>query len=119
MLLIDCRKAWLGLIGLIGFSAVALGAVGAHAGLAADAAALAEKASWYQLLHAVALLSVSGSESKWRWITYTGWLGGIIFFCGSLYAKAFGMAAGAPLAPFGGTLLMLGWLFLPLIAKKT
>ncbi len=103
-------RVWSVFSGFAGFTAVAMGAAGAHALSDATQAALVEKAALYQLMHAVALLCVSSRKSRGWNLARCLWLGGIIFFCGSLYVKAFSGALHAPLAPAGGMLLMLGWL---------
>ena len=100
--------------GLLGFSAIILGAVGTHAVHDQAAQALIEKASLYQLIHAVALLAFHQRTQKAARITQYCWIGGTILFSGSLYLKAFAITASAPLAPFGGVLLMAGWLALQL-----
>lgn len=101
---------WFVIAGITGFTAVLMGAAGAHAVQDAAQAALVEKAALYQLLHAVALLSVAGHNGRGWTLARYDWLGGIMLFCGSLYIKALSGAAHAPLAPMGGVLLMLGWL---------
>ena len=111
-------KYWLALGGLYGFLAVALGAVGAHA-LAQQAGAQAmlrwHTAEDYNFHHALALLAVGLLSLTRPSLTLTLSGGcfalGVPLFCGSLYALALGQIS-APLAPFGGTLLMLGWLLL-------
>jgi uncharacterized membrane protein YgdD (TMEM256/DUF423 family) len=101
---------WLGIAALFGLTGVAASAIGAHAAQGALAHELIMQASCMQLFHAVLLVALHGHHG--RWLTYGRWLlaGGMVFFCGSLYAKAFLMLEHAPLAPFGGSCLMLGWL---------
>lgn len=103
------KKIIYALPGLLGLSAIALGAIGAHAVTDAAAAATIEKASFYQLIHAVVLLVMLPRTGKMAWAISACWLIGIMLFSGSLYSKAFGLTAHAPLAPMGGMLLMLGW----------
>ncbi len=43
---------------------------------------------------------------------------GILAFCGAVYALAFAGIHAGPLAPLGGTLLMLGWALLGLSALR-
>lgn len=98
------------LAALTGCTALALGAVSAHMVADSAAAALVEKASFYQLVHALLLWNLSRRQ-EWllkiaRWLL----LAGILLFCGSFYAKALLMLEHAPLAPLGGSCLMLGWL---------
>lgn len=117
-------RIWLFIGGLNGALAVALGAIAAHAfGPAASDAtrAMFETAVRYHLIHSLALLAVAaiaphlqGTGSQ-RLILAAGsaFTAGIVLFCGGLYTlSGLGMAAGAQSAPFGGTLLILGWLML-------
>lgn len=110
-------RLWLILAGVSGAVAVAMGAVAAHV-VSGDAVAagLVDKASRYQLTHALALLAVAVlAEHHPSWpVTAAGGLfviGGVLF-CGSLYALAFHLVATTPLAPVGGSSFILGWLFL-------
>jgi uncharacterized membrane protein YgdD (TMEM256/DUF423 family) len=103
--------------GILGFSGVALGAFGAH-GLKATLEAGNQLENWktavfYQLVHAVALLAVSGkpaAASRLGWC----WLAGIICFSGSLYWIALGGPVKLlwPVTPLGGLLLLVGWAML-------
>ena len=103
--------------GLLGFSGVALGAFGAH-GLKTTLEAGGqlknwEKAVFYQLVHAVALLTVAfagrpilaAGKIGWCWIT------GVACFSGSLYWLALGGPIKLlwPVTPLGGLLLLCGW----------
>jgi uncharacterized membrane protein YgdD (TMEM256/DUF423 family) len=109
------ERNWGVVAGLSGFIAVVMGAVGAHAVADARVAALVETASLYQLIHAVALLWLSGARGKYvpaaRWL----FLIGTVLFCGALYLKATtGWDTVVRLAPFGGVSFMLGWLVIAL-----
>ena len=104
------KLGWLVVIGLLSASAVALGAVAAHA-LPEPAAAAVERASTYQLVHAIALLTLAGANGAWfsaaRWLM----LAGVMAFSGAIYAKhLLGLPALGALAPLGGTLLITSWL---------
>ena len=106
----------------LGFVGVGLGAIGSHylrerleANNRMDAW---RTATQYQLLHAVALFSLSLLQSKphpFKGAEYlwTGrlWVAGVVLFSGSIYVLCldgpkfpFG-----PLTPAGGVLLMAGW----------
>lgn len=98
--------------GLLGFCAIAMGAVGAHAISDASAQLFIERASFYQLTHAVALLALRTAAGRAAHVARLCFVLGVLLFCGSLYAKGFALVSHAPLAPMGGTLLMLGWLAL-------
>jgi len=112
-----CLRAWRVLASLLGLTAVALGAVAAHALADPAASAAVERASTYQLIHAVVL---------WLATLCTGWaargarwalLAGMLLFCGGIYAKyLLSLSQAVAVAPAGGTALMAGWLLLALSA---
>ena len=112
-----------------GFVAVALGSFAAH-GLHSYAAAELVP-TWqtgvrYHMIHVVAALvagllarfSVAGGVVDGiavRMATIAGWLflGGILFFCGSLYLLVLAAQGWLSItAPLGGILLLLGWVSL-------
>jgi uncharacterized membrane protein YgdD (TMEM256/DUF423 family) len=112
---------------LNGFVAVSAGAFAAH-GLQGQ---LEERAlhafqtgAEYQGLHALALLAVGllrRSGGPGHWLDAAGWclLTGILLFCGSLYALALSGYPGlGMITPFGGLLLLAGWLCLAGAAWK-
>lgn len=104
--------------GVLGFTGVALGAFGAH-GLkelleSAGQTKNWEKAVFYQLVHAVALLALAGqSLASVRRIGWF-WIVGVACFCGSLYAIALGGPVKLlwPVTPLGGLALLTGWALL-------
>jgi uncharacterized membrane protein YgdD (TMEM256/DUF423 family) len=103
-----------------GAAAVLLGAFGAHALRSyLDAASLQiwHTAVEYQFWHALALLAVAvhAPAHAWHWWRAAGiaFVGGILLFCGSLYA----LALGAPrwigaITPLGGVAMIAGWILL-------
>jgi uncharacterized membrane protein YgdD (TMEM256/DUF423 family) len=110
--------------GLVGASAVALGAWAAH-GLEAihgrRAVELVDTAVRYQLAHAVAvgvaatLGRLLGGKAAARWMTAGAWLFviGVVLFCGALHLLAFGAPRWLGMvAPIGGLALIGGWLAL-------
>jgi uncharacterized membrane protein YgdD (TMEM256/DUF423 family) len=104
------------LAGISGAMAVGFGAYGAHA-LAGEptAAQWVEKASRYQMYHAVALLAVSLMQREGgRLVCLAGLLFafGSLFFCGALYGLALLSLPLNALAPVGGCCFILGWLAL-------
>lgn len=110
--------------GILGFSGVALGAFGAH-GLKAMLEAANQLENWktavfYQLVHAVALLTLAGravpGASKAGWC----WLIGVLCFSGSLYWIALGGPVKLlwPVTPLGGLLLLTGWAMLVWTASR-
>ncbi len=113
-------RVWLLLGGLSGALAVAFGAYAAHGFPdAPQAAQWVEKASRYQMYHALALLALAGLQKDGgRLAVLAGLLFtlGTVLFCGTLYALALAGLPIAWLAPFGGTSFILGWLLLGLSA---
>ena len=102
---------WRVAAGLLGLTGVAIGAVAAHALADLHAAVVVERASLYQILHALALLDIASQPGRLALAARCAFVTGIALFCGSLYLRYLGgwPSAGA-LAPYGGTALMAGWL---------
>ncbi|KAG5898746.1 hypothetical protein JTB14_020940 [Gonioctena quinquepunctata] len=99
--------------GIMGASAVALGAYGAHRTYPKDRVhelkPIYETANRFHFFHSLALLGVPMS----RYPKATGGLliTGTILFSGTCYYHAFtGQNKFGKLAPIGGTLLIIGWL---------
>jgi len=109
--------------GVLGLTAVALGAFGAHGlrGLLDGLPDGAERLSWWQtaahyhLVHAlaVALAAWLGSRGPRRAAAVAGgcFVAGVVIFSGTLYA----MALGGPrwlgaITPLGGLSMMAGWI---------
>jgi len=69
-------RKWGIVAGLSGFIAIVMGALGAHAVADAHLAAQVETASLYQLIHALAMLWLSGQYGKYlpaaRWLFLIG-----------------------------------------------
>ena len=108
------------LAGLAGLVAVAVAAVGAH--LAAGEAerrmleSVASLAGW----HAPALLALGLWADRKRAMGYAGLVlaAGLTLFCGAVLYRALSGISLGPIAPIGGTTLMLGWVGLGLAALK-
>jgi uncharacterized membrane protein YgdD (TMEM256/DUF423 family) len=96
------------------------GAVGSHALPLADAQALQsfETAVRFQFFHglgviAITLLGLAGRGGQLRAIAAWLMVVGTLLFCGSIYARTFGVEpAVVRVAPYGGAAFMLGWLAL-------
>lgn len=103
---------------LLGLSAVALGAFGAHA-LASNVPEF-RQATWqiavdYHMFHVLGMLALAAvfREDKLRWVVraHTSFIIGICLFSGSLYALViFDVPALGAVTPLGGLCLVLGWL---------
>lgn len=112
-------RIWFALGALAGLGAVALSAVAAHVKLDAVAAAALRDAVQMQGWHALALLVCGVRGGRWCNFAGTFFTLGLLFFCGAVYARVFG--GGLPLsnvAPFGGVMLMIGWLMLLVAAVR-
>ncbi|WP_417783579.1 DUF423 domain-containing protein [Terasakiella pusilla] len=103
------------LAGLFGASAVAIGAVSAHADLSEYGRTLVDKGVLYQFIHTLAIVATAAfgvEKSKLLLVAQALFTLGILLFCGSLYSlgftetRLFGNSA-----PLGGTSFILGWLF--------
>jgi uncharacterized membrane protein YgdD (TMEM256/DUF423 family) len=120
-------RVFVGLGALALLLATGLGAYGTHA--------LAEQvpaATWnafstavdYQFYHGLGLIAVAAlTEARPHAVLFrvAGWLliGGIVLFCGSIYATAFGAPpAFGGAAPLGGSAFMAAWLILALGAWR-
>jgi uncharacterized membrane protein YgdD (TMEM256/DUF423 family) len=116
-------------VGISGAFSVLFGAWFAHAGqtLSVVDKIRIENAQFYQFIHTLALfVSITWYtkvSSKWLLSSAVCFSLGILCFSGSLYVKTFfaytsiGSVIGT-LAPVGGMLLALAWLFLIFISKK-
>ena len=112
-------KVFIALGCLAAAAAVALGAFGAHAlraRLPADSIAVYQTAVQYHFYHALGLIALgvvayhlpaSGTLRAAGWLM----LAGMVLFCGSLYALAFGAARGlGMLTPVGGAAFIAAWI---------
>ena len=104
--------------------AIVLGAFGAH-GLEklvdTDSLNTFEVGVRYHIYHSLAMLVVGMSQRvryRLKKRTFILWFVGVLLFSGSLYLLAVDDALGAdlsflgPVTPIGGTILILGWIFL-------
>jgi uncharacterized membrane protein YgdD (TMEM256/DUF423 family) len=119
-------KLFFALGAVLGCLGVAAGAFGAHAlqsRLASDRLELFELATRYQLLHALALLATAWAAGRWPsgLVNSAGWLFvlGVLIFCGTIYALAFGAPRilGA-ITPIGGLSLIVAWALLAIAALR-
>lgn len=125
-------------IGILGASAVALGALGAHAlknklpsGLITpDQLTGFDTAVKYQMYHTLAMLLVlilnKQLNSKFLNYAYHLFFAGIILFSGSLYFLCTRNLLGAewlkflgPITPLGGIFFVIGWLMFLVTAFKS
>jgi uncharacterized membrane protein YgdD (TMEM256/DUF423 family) len=117
------------LTAFLGFTGVALGALGAHALKASlqDAPEVVKRLEWWELaaryhqLHALAvgLVAVLSAHVTSRFPAYAAGLftSGIVLFSGSLYVMAVTGARLGLVTPLGGLAFMAGWVALGLGAR--
>ena len=111
------------LLGAIaGFTGVAMAAYGAHGGFTPDNAALFARATEIVLWHAPVLLFLGLWQERapgWSARAATAAIAlGTLLFAGSVAALALGHAHHAPRAPYGGSLLLLGWLLIAVVGLR-
>lgn len=98
---------------------VAMGAVSAHAMGNFSLIHYMEEGVFFQLLHTPVLLWLADKDGKFfclsRWCFFLG----IMLFSGSFYVRALTAYPWATMyAPYGGTLLLSGWLTLAFAGRK-
>ena len=120
-------RIWVGIAGISGALAVALGAYGYHK-LPSDEsmrnvfATAVQYHMWHTLaLFGVAWLAANRMDRSSYWAVRAGWsfVGGILLFSGSLYAYC--LIDAEPLGsapPIGGMLFITGWVMLAWSAIK-
>ena len=112
--------------GLMGVTAVAAGAFGAHAlqaSVTPERIQVWETAAQYHLIHSVVILLLalqsSDGVSRWR-LPVMGFTVGVLLFSFSLYALVLTDVTGlAMLTPLGGLVLMASWCTLAVIALRS
>jgi uncharacterized membrane protein YgdD (TMEM256/DUF423 family) len=111
-------RASVGVAGLLGFSAVALGAFGAHGlrdRLGPGMLEIYRTGALYHLVHAVAALAVALSSDRLkRGSLIVAFLAmGVVVFSGSLYALAVtGRTGLGAVTPVGGLCFLIAWALL-------
>ncbi|ROL92607.1 DUF423 domain-containing protein [Pseudomonas chlororaphis] len=119
-------RGFLMLAAFFGFTGVALGAFAAHGlknRLSAEYLAIFHTGVTYQLVHALALLSVAllATQIPGRLVAWAGasFAIGILLFSGSLYLLTLtGFSKLGIVTPFGGLAFLAGWLCLGLAAWR-
>jgi uncharacterized membrane protein YgdD (TMEM256/DUF423 family) len=124
-------RPWLAIAAALGFTAVLLGALAAHAlrGHLSDASLETFRTgTHYQLTHALALLALTAQSrlsSRACRVVAALWTAGVLLFSGSIYLLVchplLGLAKQAwwgPTTPVGGVLLLAGWAVLWVAALR-
>ncbi|ASP37823.1 hypothetical protein CHH28_03655 [Bacterioplanes sanyensis] len=118
------------LAAVAGFSAVALGAFGAHGlkkVLSPQWLTVYQTGVQYHLIHAVVLLAVGliltqpMPQQSRAWLARAAWLllVGLLLFSGSLYALAVsGVSAIGMITPIGGVSWLLAWVCIGLAGRQ-
>lgn len=105
------QRFWFGVFGsLLAAICIGLSAYAAHAGLAEQPRHWLQQAAWFGFAHGVALAALGPmAVRRLAFIGLACLALGVLLFSGSLTLAAL---AGLPTraAPWGGTLMMLGWL---------
>ncbi len=115
------ERVWIGLGSLLGLLAVGMAATTAHL-LADPAAVIAGRAVQMQGWHALALIGTGLWARRGGLAAHlaaAAFALGTVAFCGAVYALALQGAHLGPLAPVGGTLLMVGWALLGISALRS
>lgn len=109
-------RLWLCLAGVLGATAIMIGAFATHGlsqTLTAQQLETIETGAHYHLIHAVALLAIAAiSTFETRFSAMAGlfFTVGIVLFAGSLYILPVSQAFPIVIAtPIGGTCFILGW----------
>jgi uncharacterized membrane protein YgdD (TMEM256/DUF423 family) len=112
-------RLWLGIAAVNGALAVLAGAFAAHglkARLPSDLLAVWETGARYHMYHALAMALAAMAGIRRAPLLF---LGGIVLFCGSLYALALtGIGWLGAVTPIGGVLFIAGWLWLAVCAFR-
>jgi len=115
------QRTCLGIAGLMGATAVAAGAFGAHGlegKIPQDLFGIFKTAALYHLVHSVTLLAIcplikQNETDKILAVSFHLFWIGILVFSGSLYTLALsGTRWWGAITPIGGVLLILGWTML-------
>jgi uncharacterized membrane protein YgdD (TMEM256/DUF423 family) len=110
------KKLWIIITAVSGFTAVAIGAFGAHGlkeKLSAEMIEVYKTGVLYQLIHSVVLLALSLNTLIKAKLPSIFFLLGIILFSFSLYIySTSGIIFFAMITPVGGFCFLIGWLFI-------
>jgi len=118
------KKMWIIISAVSGFTAVAIGAFGAHGlreKLSAEMLEVYKTGVLYQFIHTIILFILSLTNFIKSRIASIFFLAGIILFSFSLYLySTSGIRVFALITPVGGVCFLIGWLWLivEVIRKK-
>ena len=110
------KKMWIIISAVSGFTAVAIGAFGAHGlreNLSAEMLEVYKTGVLYQFIHTIVILILSLTYFIKTKIAYIFFLLGIILFSFSLYIySTSGIQFFAIITPVGGVCFLIGWLWI-------
>ena len=110
------KKFWIIISAISGFTAVAIGAFGAHGlkeKLADDMLEIYKTGVLYQFIHTIVLLILSLTNFIKTNVASVFFLVGIILFSFSLYVYSIsGVKVFAMITPLGGVCFLIGWLWI-------
>ena len=98
-------RVWVGIGSAYGLVAVVAAAGAAHLGGGPALASAVQMNGWHALALVLCGVWARGRLTQAAGVAFSV---GTLLFCGSVYAGLAGVHLG-PVAPVGGTLLMLGW----------
>ncbi|MGB5289065.1 MAG: DUF423 domain-containing protein [Ignavibacteriaceae bacterium] len=117
------KKLWIIISAVSGFTAVAIGAFGAHGlreNLSAEMLEVYKTGVLYQFIHTIVLLILSLTNFIKTKIASIFFLLGIILFSFSLYIySTSGIKFFAMITPVGGMCFLIGWLWIIIEAIRT
>ena len=117
------KKTWIIISAVSGFTAVAIGAFGAHGlreKLSAEMLEVYKTGVFYHFVHTIVLLMLSLTNFIKAKISSIFFLLGIILFSFSLYIySTSGIQFFATITPVGGVCFLIGWLWIIVEAIKT
>lgn len=116
------KKFWIIISAVSGFSAVAIGAFGAHGlkeKLTAEMLEVYKTGVLYHLIHSVVLLSLALADKIKTQLVSAFFLLGIILFSFSLYIySTSGIKFFAMITPLGGVSFLVGWVMIIISSLK-
>lgn len=122
--LMNDKKFWIIISAVSGFTAVAIGAFGAHGlreKLSSEMLEVYKTGVLYQFIHTIVLLVLSLTNFIKSKLSSIFFLAGIILFSFSLYLySTAGIQSYAMITPIGGVCFLIGWLWIiiEVIRKK-
>lgn len=116
------KKIWIIIAAVSGFTAVAIGAFGAHGlkgRLSSEMIETYKTGVLYHLVHSITILAIALTDKVFGKIAMSFFLAGIFLFSFSLYFySVMNERIFAMITPVGGVAFLLGWMSLVFAAVK-